>query len=259
MALDDQASSEGTGEASARKRALPLFYSKVRPIDPRFHAGKSLPTAIAYQFAAKTNSVPINGGEFPAVQRDYPIVFARSADNVVALAVLGLRPDENLFVDAEGRWERHAYVPAYVRRFPFVFVEAPDSRMALAVEHDVLVDNGTRPLFDTDQKPTPLLQGAMAFCGSFQKGHIDSRAFFDALVKENLLVEQQADTIAGARQQRIRLSGFHVIDEERLKAMSPATLVDWRAKGWLAWVYAQIFSHQNWRLLAQRSNPSEPA
>jgi hypothetical protein len=261
MAIDDEASPKGAGEGSARKgpqRALPLFYSKVRPIDPRLHAGKSLPAVISYQFAAKANSVPINGGEFVALQRTYPIVFARSGDNLVALAVLALRPDENLFVDANGRWERHAYVPAYVRRFPFVFVEASDGRMALAIEHDFLVEDGGRPLFDAEQKPTALLQGAMAFCGSFQKGHIESRAFFEGLVKENLLVEQQADAVAGAGQ-RVRLSGFHIIDEDRLKALSPATLVDWRAKGWLAWAYAQIFSHQNWRLLGQRGSPPAPA
>ncbi|MEI9982489.1 MAG: SapC family protein [Aliidongia sp.] len=40
-------------------------------------------------------------------------------------AVLGYRPGENLFVDAEGRWATGVYVPWYVRCYPFAILDGP--------------------------------------------------------------------------------------------------------------------------------------
>ncbi len=241
---------EPTG-ANAR-RPMPLFYSDVRPVDPRVHAGLALPPRPDFSFAAKANSVPVNGAEFGAAQRNYPIVFARTQGMLVALAVLGLRSDRNLFVEADGSWRRQTYIPAYIRRFPFVFIEGTENRFALAVEHGFLVEGEQRALFDGDKKPSSLLQGAMAFCGSYQRSYMETRAYFDALEKADLLVEQRADVDSpAARGQRLRLAGFHIIDEKKLGALPAETVADWHARSWLAWSYAHLFSQANWRTLAQ--------
>lgn len=236
----------------APTRAMPIFYRDVRPVEATRHAGKGLPARIDYEFAAGTNSVPLNGQEFAFAQRHYPIVFARSGDTLVALALLGLKREENLFVGADGRWATNTYIPGYVRRFPFVFIEAADKRFALAVEESGLIDGGERPLFDAESKPTPLLQGALSFCGTYQRNHGETRAFFDALLKADLLIEQQADA-AGAQGPKVRLSGFHVIDPQRWRDLPLETLGAMRAKGWVDWVYAHLFSQINWRFLAQRA------
>ena len=61
------------------------------------------------------NQVAVFASEFDAVQREYPILFARTADgSLQGVAILGLARDENLFLDSE-RWDA-AYVPALLRR-----------------------------------------------------------------------------------------------------------------------------------------------
>jgi len=115
------------------------------------------------------------------------------------------------------------------------------------------VKGGKRQLFDQESKPTSLLQGALTFCGSYQKGYQESQEFFAALLDADLLVERQADA-SPTQGQKVRLSGFHVIDPQRFRALSAATLVEWRDKGWLDWVYAHLFSQMNWRALAQRAD-----
>jgi hypothetical protein len=94
----------------------------------------------------------------------------------------------------------------------------------------------------------------MAFCGSYQKGYMETRAWFDALENADLLVEQRADAVAG-QNQRLRLAGFHVIDEKRWLDLPAETLAEWHARGWLAWGQAHLFSQANWRTLAQLTEP----
>ena len=35
------------------------------------------------------------------------------------MAILGIQEGQNLFVMPDGRWDRRAYIPAYIRRYPF--------------------------------------------------------------------------------------------------------------------------------------------
>ena len=80
-----------------------------------------------YPFARSLNSVPLLGSEFAVAARDFPIVFAGAdTGHPMPAALLGLARDENLFVDADGRWADGVYVPAFLRRYPFVIAEKAD-------------------------------------------------------------------------------------------------------------------------------------
>ena len=128
------------------------------PLDPQRHGSKSLKRMTSFPFARKTNSVPINGVEFPFVMRHYPIVFT-AGERPNPVAVLGVRTDKNLFVNEWGGWTDGLYVPAYIRRYPFIFMEdASGERLILCVDEEtnLLVDDSKRPLF-ADGKPTDVV------------------------------------------------------------------------------------------------------
>ena len=59
---------------------------------------------------------PLAGVEFFQAARHYPILFVGEGANASPIALLGLKPGQNGFVDATGQWQRAAYVPAFVRR-----------------------------------------------------------------------------------------------------------------------------------------------
>jgi len=82
---------------------MPLFYREIAALETSRCAGKSLKTSIGFDFARNTNVVMLNAAEFEQAARVYPIVFV-STPNPAALAILGLREAENLFVDANGDW-----------------------------------------------------------------------------------------------------------------------------------------------------------
>ncbi|MHA7873161.1 MAG: SapC family protein, partial [Hyphococcus sp.] len=71
-----------------------------------------------FDFCSKVRAIPITVTEVPVASRDYPIIFL-SKENPVLLAVVGLIDDVNLFVDENGAWETHRYIPGYARRYPF--------------------------------------------------------------------------------------------------------------------------------------------
>ena len=94
---------------------MPLFYKDPRPVDPVRHGPLSLLPENDFGFARGTNAVPLNLTEFSVAARHFPIVFVRDPIPL-ALAVLGMRRDENVYVDDKGRWRSGCYIPAYVRR-----------------------------------------------------------------------------------------------------------------------------------------------
>lgn len=103
-----------------------LFYERPVPLNRTQHKDLRLKGIPSLRFAAGVHSVPLTGVEFPAAARDLPILFAGSSmEEAGPMALLGLRQNENLFIDADGQWAANTYVPAFVRRYPFVLAEKP--------------------------------------------------------------------------------------------------------------------------------------
>ncbi|MBI2235264.1 MAG: SapC family protein, partial [Micavibrio aeruginosavorus] len=94
---------------------MPLFYTNPAPLDARKHANLSLKKNFGLSFTKTVNAVPINMIEMPQVCHFYPIAFSPDG-NATPVALMGLRDNENLYVDEKGEWLEDAYIPAYIRR-----------------------------------------------------------------------------------------------------------------------------------------------
>lgn len=225
----------------------PLFYRALAPLDSVAHADWRLLPGDA-SFAAETPFVPIVTGEMAAAVRSYPVVFA--ADSAQPIAVLGLER-RNLFV-TEGVWTADAYIPAYVRRYPFAFLSTVNPEgFALAIDtgSDRVARDGTEgaPLFE-DGKPADLTRQALAFCDAFQAEAAATRAFADALVAHDLLVDRRADaTLPDGR--TLGLDGFRVVDPAKFAALADDVVLDWHRKGWLALVHFHLASLDRFQAL----------
>lgn len=233
--------------------ALPLFYRSPRVLTPGAHGQRSLAPEPGYAFAATTNAVPLVAEEMAVAGRHFPVVFSdEGAPHPVA--ILGLRGQQNLFVEADGRWRAGAYLPAYVRRYPFIFLENEQrTELTLCIDEsaDALVPGRDRPLFDEAGQPTALTRNALAFCRDYQAQHLLAAAFTAALAEAGLLVDHRADvTLRGG--ERLSLAGFKVIDADRFAQLPDATFLAWRQKGWLPLAYAHFFSIGAWSALVDR-------
>jgi len=242
---------EATRGGAADRPPAPQFYREPVILDAVAHARLRLKAQQRFPFAAETNSIVLAADEFYVAQAHYPIVFTL-AEPVSALAVVGLGAAHNLFVNEDGTWREGSYVPAYVRRYPFVMVESAGSdNLTLAIDQaaEALSVLEGELLFIAG-RPSPTTQRVLEFCAAFQRQTDAARQFAAALVEHEVLVENQAqlNLPSGAA---TALSGFQVIDEARFNALPDEVINDWRRRGWLGLVYAQLMSMHRWDALAR--------
>lgn len=253
---DAAKSKNGKSEETPKSTTqLPLFYKNPTPLDAKKHAELSLRNDFGFTFTKGINAVPINMVEMPQICHFYPIAFSPD-ENATPVAILGLRDNENLFLDAEDKWDTNTYIPAYIRRYPFIFSEIPNSdQLTLCIDHadEVVEKNGERKLFDKEGAPSDLAKNALEFCKSYHAAASQTLEFSKAIAQQGLLIEREAQiNISGNR--RINFSGFRIIDEKKLSELDDKVFIEWRAKGWLPFLYAHLFSGAQWQRLTRLLN-----
>lgn len=247
-------------EIAAAPAALPLFYRSPRALEPARHAKAGLAERMDFGFARRTNAIALTATEFALAARCYPIVFS-IAPPVVPFVVVGLREDENLFLESEGHWRDDAYVPAYVRRYPFIFSEVPDStKLVLCVDEGAEhFERESRQPFFIDGKPGEAWQRVLRFSETFQTQYEDTRRFGQWL-DENRMLEDRMARAELDDGQVLTLRGFRLIDPQKLRALEEAQVLELHRKGWLPLLHFHLQSLNNWAQLARlvRSRKQRP-
>ncbi|MDP3936199.1 MAG: SapC family protein [Alphaproteobacteria bacterium] len=241
-----------------KEQVLPLFYKNPQAITVEQHENLSLTVRHNYMFAKNANSIPLVTSEYAIAAKHYPIVFIK--DEVkTSLVITGFREGENVFVNNSGEWAKDQYIPGYVNRYPFIFLEdEANDQLVLCMDVDAEIVNtaGGNPLFK-DSKPTEFAENALKTCTEYQGFLNATRAFVEALIEQDLLVENQAELTAPDGK-ILRLTGFCVIDETKFKELSDETILDWHKKGWLYLTYAHFISMSNWARIAQLTQSDAP-
>lgn len=222
-----------------------LFYEKPVALNKVDHKNIRIrPQNNDYGFARRTNSVILAGVEFSEAAKEYPVVFAKSddTDKVVPVALLGLRNEENLYVDASGAWDAR-YIPAFVRRYPFVLAETgQEGQRMVCIDESFsgFNDDEGEALFDAGE-PTPLLKQAIDFLEEYQRQYVRTETFIERLEENDLLVSLNArvDLVSG---RQFALGGLLVVDEKKLLQLPDDKALALFRAGELAWVYCHLMS-----------------
>lgn len=224
----------------------PLFFQDIVALDTSLHRALTLPAQRHnFAFAAKANVLPLTFAEVGQALRHYPVVFMANANAVSLVALTGLQPSSNRFVDAKGQWRANTYIPAYVRGYPFISIRVADkAEPLLALDpqaEDFKAPDGQKLLL-ADGQPSELLKGIMAFQGEYrqlaERTHTMAQALKDADVLEEGSLQLQGS--AGTEPQKI--GGFMVVSESKLKALPADALQKLMQADALGLAYAQMFS-----------------
>lgn len=211
------------------------------------------------EFAAKTHFVPLAAIELYEAGRDYPIVFTGD-ENPVPIAVLGLRPDENLFIGADGRWAQGTYVPMFVRRYPFILSRATPQSTDYAVcideSFDGLSETEGTPLFDQEGKESELVGRVVGFLQEALTETERTRRFVERLKQLDLLTVQSMQ-VRDAAGRTYAMRDFRVVDENKLKALDDGVIGELHRSGYLGCIYAHLVSLGNAGRLALRVRVDE--
>jgi len=236
-----------------------LIYGSAVPVTRGRHGNWSVEVDGSYRFSREVNSVPLMAVEFPQAASEYAIVFAGSEDEVLPAVILGVRTNENLFLDEGDQWGAR-YVPAFVRRYPFVFSRTGD-RFMLCVDEEFPGFNQEgrgQPLFTDDGQPTPYVDRVLKFLQEYQAQFLRTQRFC-ARIKELDLLEPMQAQVTVESGERLSLSGFMAVNREKVKALPGETLSELAKTDQLELLYLHLQSMRNFERLRERLKVTPPA
>jgi len=239
--------------------STPPMYGNIVPLDRETHKKLRLKGDVsAIEKASKLNSMFLATVEFAEACKEYPIVFVRVGEPpaeggkqaVAPLAVLGLKPESNLFIK-DGKWTAN-YAPAYLRRYPFLMAHIDnEGNMALCVDVEwagLSETEGTQ-LFAEDGQPTEFLLNAKNFVENFEREADRTRAACNELVELGLLQDMRFESSNEAGE-KVDVEGFLTVDEKKLAELDDATIVRLHRNGLLALLEMHRVSMGNMSRLA---------
>lgn len=202
-------------------------------------------------------ALPLSFSEFAVAAHDYPIAFISGdgGNSFVAMAILGVESQQNLFVTADDTWDTHSYLPAYVRRYPFcmtrVTVDGQEQAERIAcVEKRALTAKGDA-LYDDKGEPLPLWDGLRKLLFEFEADLARTEEMCRKLHDLQLL-ETFAAQAAPRDEAPLTLTGMYRVSEEKLHALPADTLKELAQSGMLSRTYVHLLSLSNFQHLLDR-------
>ena len=237
----------------------PLFYKKVVPLNKEVHSKLFIEPIEGFAFARETNSLFIAAVEFGKVVREYPIVFGQdAAGGLFPLVLLGLKNNQNLFVDEKGKWDAQ-YIPAYARRYPFILASQDndgEQQFAVCIDESYPGFNTAKEgqaLFDAKGEQAPVLKQAVDFLQDYQQ-HVLLTMQFCNNIKELGILEPMQANVEMKSGDKLSLGGFQCVNREKLANLKPGKLADLVKTGQMELIYAHLFSLSNVANLMNKLN-----
>lgn len=231
-----------------------LIYESAVPVSASRHGGMSLDTAGTYAFSAGVNAVPLMAIELLPAATEYAIVFAAVGDEVLPAAVLGVKPEQNLYLTPDAQWQAK-YIPAFIRRYPFVFSTSADRKtLTLCIDesHPGLNKDGRgQRLFSDDGKPTPYVEQVLKFLKDYQV-HFERTRAFGRRIKELGLLEPMQAQLTTPKGEKVAMGGFMAVSRPRLRALAPEALASLAKSDELELLYLHLYSLRNFNVVKDR-------
>ena len=245
----------GRSQGDALKQLL--IYDQIVPLTRHDHGKLSLQKMDSFAFARETNAMPLVGPEFPLAAHDYAIVFTDTGEGIVPAVILGVRNNENLYVDADGKWNAN-YVPAFARRYPFAFGTDDSENFTVMIDPSFpgfnAEDKGER-LFNPDGSNAPFLDTTINFLREYQGMFARTQTFGKRLGELGVLDPVEANLPLPSDPGR-KLTGFKIVNRDRLKALPNKAIADLLREDELDLVVLHLLSLRNLGRLQEKLAPT---
>jgi len=227
-------------------------------LDSNVHRDVRVRTGVSPEFGDGVMACLTVPSEFRRVQNEFPILFRRDLDRgqFSALALFGFENGENLFVEEE-QWTAR-YRPLALSIQPFLVgrsAAGDEAEVHVDLDHPRIAgagDEGVRA-FDDDGRPTEYLEAVIAGLDELDQGYRGIGDFFAALQRYELL-EPFALDVELRDGSKHRLVGYHLIDEEKLRALEPGAVAELHSAGYLMPIFMAVASLSNISSLVARKN-----
>ncbi|MBM88037.1 MAG: peptidase [Gammaproteobacteria bacterium] len=251
--MTDEAKLEGGHTTRQIPEGSMFLYEKPEILTKEDHNALGItPLKRPFDFASKIQTVPLVATEIASAQKSYPVIFS-NPDDPQAFAVVSVVDNNNMFVDDSGNWFPFHYIPAYLRRYPFAFAKAEGDQLALVIDRasEGVTETPEFPFFDGDALSAET-QKIVDFCSKVE-GERQRSIDFTAKLKELDLLDAQEITQGDTKdEEQVKLASYYAVSTEKLNKLSPEVLQDLNERGYLSFIYAHLFSMENWGKLIER-------
>ncbi|WP_045214353.1 SapC family protein [Desulfonatronovibrio magnus] len=219
--------------------------TKLIPVTPKTHKDKRWKPRADYEYVRGSALVPIFNVDIISAAGEMPIVFTKRNESFMPYAVLGYEPDNNLFVDADGKWTG-SYVPYALKGYPFQVAYNQNKQPILCVleGNEQITDKEEGiPLFDENGKLTKQTRDKMNFLLTLEQSRTATAKACQALSKYELI--QQFPLVLNIQSKKHKLDGLYSVDSKALGQIPDEGLLELRKADALALAYAQLISRQH--------------
>lgn len=233
-------------------------------LTPTAHAGVRIKNIGDANHIAKNHFSNLYTPEFSKAGVDYPIIFVKdpATDVFFAACMWGLEPGENLFVE-DGVWTG-GYYPAAVRCYPFAVQPDPEDkeRLFIGIYETASIVNKEEGnlIFDEEGKETEWMLSIKDFLVRVYQQQDMTRNFVSMLDELDLLSPQALSIKNADTGENHDVSGFFVVDREKLKNLPEEKLLELRKSGALEVIYYHLMSLESLDKLLRKKNirPAPP-
>ena len=231
-----------------------MFYEKPVPLTRQAHGDAGV-SAVSEPFAfmAKQHFVPITAPEFGIAASSYPIIFA--GEERTPLAVMGIRQQENLFVE-NGTFNQDYYLPAFARRYPFVLANDKDQdRFVVCIDEaaECVTTKSPQQKFFDGEDTSQFTKEAFQFLQDFERDRQATAAMveeFKALdLFESKTMNFQGQNADGSPAPQQKIADYFAVSEAKLRELPADKLKDLHDRGFIAVANAHLISLSNWQRL----------
>jgi len=214
------------------------------------------------EYGDNVNVVATFPTEFGDMQRDYPILLRKDEETgeYSAIALLGFRQGENLFLDGQGGW-KGSYIPGVLARGPFLIgfqQQQVDGQVRqepvlhLDLDDPRVGREDGLPLFLPQGGSSPYLQRMAAVMRGIHEGVAIGKAMY-AMLDEYGLIEPAKMEVEIHRDERYNFNGTYTISREKLANLDGAALERLNKANFLQGAYLLLSSLGNmYRLIDMR-------
>lgn len=238
----------------------PGLYREPVLLNRESHRGKRHKRSDDLGVTRELNAVFCAIGEFAEAAKEYVIAFVPASEakdeqgrtELSPVLLLGLRDKENLFLRPDGRWDAR-YVPAAIRRLPFGYANTGDGQLSVMVDaaSPAFSSSEGELLIGEDGEATPHLQEVIKFLDGFEAEMQRTRGLCRRLAELDLFKPVQID-VTLEDGSKLSAGGVQMIDEEKIRALPEAVVLELVRNGALGLVYAHVLSASNVQHMSER-------
>jgi len=225
------------------------MYQKITILNKSEHSNLKFKKIASMEHAAKTANVPLTLAEFFSACKSQPILFVKTGDDTLPTALLGIRNDENLFLDARKNWLPTEYCPFFLKRYPFIFVKA-EEKFTLAYDSECISANEEEgeAVFGENGEQTEFIKKIMEFMNKYQADSEVTVAFGRLMDELELFEPFEVNLSVGTN--KYQISDFRIIGEKKFNELPTEKKTMLIEKGFYNIIVAHLISLSNIEKLA---------